>query len=177
MTIQNENEAYVDLLCGHLEGFTHRLRQIPPDRWDWQPEPPAPSARILATHAWQWLTCDRQHIREADASRHPRIPDPPEDQQALCDELQAETQRWRELIMSLTPEQFLEPRLQFNLPEAEMNIRGFVCHMIQNSIYKHGQLSTIYFMLGLDGTEPYTAPFPNPIYEEIFGPDEKPQQD
>jgi hypothetical protein len=42
--------------------------------------------------------------------------------------------------------------------------------MIQNTIYKHGQFSTLYFALGLDGTEPYSAPFPNPIYAEIFGP-------
>ena len=49
-------------------------------------------------------------------------------------------------------------------------MRGFVCHMIQNTIYKHGQFATIYFALGLDGTEPYNAPFPNPIYEQRFGP-------
>lgn len=31
-------------------------------------------------------------------------------------------------------------------------------------IYKHGQLSTLFFALGLDGEEPYTAPFPNDVY-------------
>jgi hypothetical protein len=40
--------------------------------------------------------------------------------------------------------------------------------MIQNCIYKNGQLATIYFALGLDGTEPYEAPFPNPIYEQAW---------
>src|SRR5258708_2026620 len=124
MEIQNENEAYAGLLCGHLEGFVYRLRQMPPDRWDWQPEPPAPSARILAQHAWQWLICDRQHIANADASQHPRVPEPPADQQAMCDALAEETETWRALILSLTPEQFAAPRRQFNLPEAKMNVRG-----------------------------------------------------
>lgn len=167
--MQNENDAYVNLLCGHLKGFVHRLRQVPADKWEWQPNPPAPSAKILATHAWQWLICDRMHIRQADASQHARVPEPPADQSGLCDEMEKETENWREMLLSLTPEQFAEIRHQFNIPQAEMNIRGFVCHMIQNTIYKHGQFSTLYFMLGLDGEEPYTAPFPNPIYQEIFG--------
>ncbi len=165
--MRNENEAYVSLLCGHLWVFTQRLRQIPPDKWDYQPAAPAPSPRILATHAWQWLICDRQHIAEPDARKHPRVPDPPANQQALCDELAAETERWRALLLSLTPGQFGEERRQFN--EYPMNVRGFVCHMIQNTIYKHGQLATIYFALGLDGDEPYAAPFPNPIYDQLQG--------
>lgn len=37
-------------------------------------------------------------------------------------------------------------------------------NMILNSIYKNGQVSMIYFALGLDGTEPYSAPFPDSIY-------------
>ena len=169
MDVYNENEAYVDLLCVHLKSFVRRLREVPADRWDWQPEIPAPSARTLAQHAWQWLICDRQHIRNADASRHPRIAEPPAGQQDLCDALAEETENWRALIMSLTPEQLSEPRMLFNCPDPKTTVRGLVCHMIQNTIYKHGQMSTIYFMLGLDGTEPYTAPFPNPIYEEEFG--------
>lgn len=160
-----ENEAYVSLLCGHLGQMVRRLRQIPADRWDWTFAPPAPTPRILATHAWQWLICDRQHIAEPDACRHPRVPDPPADPSALCDALQEETDRWHSLLMSLTLEQLDEPRRQFN--EYEMPVRGFVCHMIQNCIYKHGQLATIYFALGLDGEEPYDAPFPNPIYEML----------
>jgi hypothetical protein len=32
---------------------------------------------------------------------------------------------------------------------------------------KNGQLSTLYFALGLDGDAPYAAPFPNPIYAEL----------
>jgi Uncharacterized protein conserved in bacteria len=170
VNIQNENEAYVDLLCVHLQAIVRRLRGIPPEKWDWQPDITAPSARILAHHAWQWLICDRQHILNADASQHPRIPEPPADPEAICQALVEETENWRAMLLSLTPEQFDEPRIQFNFPEPEMNVRYFVCHMIQNTIYKHGQLSVLYFMLGLDGPEPYAAPFPNPIYEEEFGP-------
>ena len=50
-----------------------------------------------------------------------------------------------------------------------MNVRWFVGHMVQNTIYKHGQFSTIFFAQGLDGDGPYEAPFPNPIYAEVLG--------
>jgi len=163
--LQNENEAYADLLCGHLQGMTYRLRQLTPAQWDWTPASPAPTARILATHAWQWLICDRQHLAELDARKHPLVPEPPADTTALCDALAEETERWRTLILGLTPMQFAEARHQFN--GYEMNVRDFVCHMIQNCIYKHGQFATLYFALGLDGDAPYDAPFPNPIYAEL----------
>lgn len=169
MDIENEMTAYEMLLCGHLEGFIYRLRQLSPEQWDWTPDKAAPSPRTLAVHAWQWLICDRQHIGEPDASKHARIPEPPTDTNALCDAMAEETENWRHLLRSLTPEQLARPSLQFNYSEARMNVRGFICHMIQNVIYKHGQFSELYFALGLDGTEPYTAPFPNPIYEEQFG--------
>lgn len=41
--------------------------------------------------------------------------------------------------------------------------------MIKNCIYKNGQFATLYFALGLDGTESYAVPFPNPEYEECYG--------
>jgi len=167
--MSKENEAYAGLLCGHLQGFTHRLRQMSPEHWDWTPDVAAPTARTLATHTWQWLNCDRQHINEPDASLHPHVPEPPEDPQAMCDALEEETKNWHTLIMGLTPEQLDSPRHQFNIEQAAMTVRGFICHMIQNTIYKHGQFSTLYFALGYDGKEPYTAPFPNPIYDEVFG--------
>ena len=99
----------------------------------------------------------------------PRVPDAPADQMALCDALDAETARWQALLDAMTDAQMAEPRHQFNTPE-EWSVRGSVYHMVQNCIYKHGQLSALFFALGLDGTEPYSAPFPNPIYEELFGP-------
>ena len=163
--VTQENQAYADLLCGHLRGFVYRLRQLSPEQWDWTFAPPAPTARILATHAWQWLICDRQHIAQADARQHPFIPEPPSDTSAFCDALSEETARWEALILSLTPEQFAADRHQFN--GYPMTVRDFVCHMIQNCIYKHGQFSTLYFAMGLDGNAPYDAPFPNPVYASL----------
>ncbi len=148
--------------------MTEFARQIPADKFDWTFAPPAPTPRILVTHAWQWLVCDRYHIEDADASRHPRVPDPPADQNALCDELDRETDKWQTLLEKMTDEKMAEVRHQFN-GEWPWSMRGSVYHMTQNCIYKNGQLSTIYFALGLDGTEPYDAPFPNPIYAEVFG--------
>ena len=161
-----ENEAYASLLCDHLQVMARRLRQIPPDKWDWTPHIAAPTARILAAHAWQWLICDRRHIGEADALKHPRVPDPPSDPAAMCEALEEETRRWKALILDLSAEDLAAPRRQFN-DEPPYNVRWFICHMIQNTIYKSGQLATLYFALGLDGVEPYTAPFPNPIYAEL----------
>ena len=165
--LENENEAYANVLCGHLRQMVNRLRHIPSDKWDFAPAPPAPTPRILATHAYQWLICDRMHINEADAALHDRVPDLPQEPGAACDALDAEITNWDEMLRELTPEAFAAPRSQFN--QSPMNVRAFVAHMIQNCIYKNGQLATIYFMLGLDGTEPYAAPFPNPIYAEVFG--------
>lgn len=168
--LKEELKVYEELLCSHLIDMTYKLQRIPEDKLDFTFAPPAPTPRILATHCYQWLVCDRQHILEADAAKHARVPDLPADREGLCSALKEETENWRQLIRSLTPEKMMEKRLQFNNPQYEMTVRGFVGHIIQNSIYKNGQLSTIYFALGLDGTAPYDAPFPNPIYEEECWP-------
>ena len=165
----NEIEAYENLLISHLNMMVYQLRHMTEEQLDFTFASPAPTPRTLATHAWQWLICDRYHINEPDVTKHPRVPEPPADKDALADALAEETGNWRELIRSLTPERLEEPRLQFGEAAYPMTVRSFVCHMIQNSIYKNGQLSTIFYALGLDGTEPYTAPFPNPIYEEVLG--------
>ena len=160
----NENEAYVDFLCGHLDKFVRRLREIPADKWEWAPALPAPSPRVLAEHAWSWLVCDRQHILEPEVSKHARVPDPPSTQQHMCDVLSEESQNWKRLILSLTPTELPRPGLQFGDPGYDMNVRDFICHMVQHVIYKHGELATIYFALGLDGDEKYTVSFPNDFY-------------
>ena len=163
----NETAAYDFLLGGHLRAIVYRLRKMKEEDWDWTPDQAAPTARTLAAHTWQWLICDRQHIAEPDALLHTDIPEPPSDVTAMCDALEAEAKLWSDLILGLTPEQLDSTRLQFNSGEWIGNVRGFVCHMIQNSIYKSGQISMIYFALGYDGVEEYSAPFPNPIYAEI----------
>ena len=165
--LQNENEAYADLLCGHLRGFAYRLKMLPEDKWDWTPDVAAPTARILAAHAWQWLICDRYHITIPNVDEHPAVPEPPSDPVAMIAALEEETANWQNLIAGFTQEDFARTIYQFGEPRAEGNVRGFVAHMIQNAIYKHGQFATLFYALGLDGTGPYDAPWPNPIYAEV----------
>ncbi|MGI4787618.1 MAG: DinB family protein [Janthinobacterium lividum] len=160
-----ENALYATNLCGHLRGMVHRMRQLPADKHDWTFAPPAPTPRILANHTWQWLVCDRQHIEEPDAAKHTLIPESPADFGLLCDALAKETDRWEQMILALTPDQLDSMRSQFN--DYPMTVRDFLGHMLQNCIYKHGQFSTLYFALGLDGDIPYDAPFPNPFYAEL----------
>lgn len=167
-----ETELYEELLCGHMSGMVYRLRRIPSERFDETFAPPAPTPRQLAVHAWSWLQSDRAHIEEPDAAKHPRLSEPPESPAALCDALAVETENWRTLLRSLTPEQLDEARFQFNQPGARMTVRQFVGHILQNNIYKHGQFAALYFAGGYDGTEPYTAPLPNPIYAELFDTEE-----
>ena len=157
-----ETKLYADLLTDHLGGMIYFLRRIPKDKQDWTFAPPAPTPRILASHAWQWLICDRQHIEEPNAAKHAFIPEPPADFARLCDALLEETKRWQALILALSPEELDAPRAQFN--QSPMTVRDFLGHITQHCIYKDGQLATIYFALGLDGDAPYDAPFPNPIY-------------
>jgi len=167
-TIPHENKAYADILYMHLRQMAHFLGNIPPEKLDFTYDQAAPTPRTLAVHTLQWLICDRYHIEEPDAARHPRVPDPPDDPAALCDALLAEAETWRALLLALTPARLAEPRRQFN--QGEMNVRAFVAHIVQNTIYKSGQLSYLYYALGLDGIGPYEAPFPNDIYQEVFRP-------
>ena len=162
-----ETESIAAMLCGHLRGMVRNARAIPSEKFDFAYAVSAPTPRTLVTHAYQWLVCDRQHVEEPDASKHPRVP-APDGQAALCDALAEETDRWQEMILALTPEQLDEVRHQFNSPE-DWSVRGILHHMYQNCVYKNGQLSYTFFALGLDGEEPYDAPFPNPTYDEVFG--------
>jgi hypothetical protein len=160
--MRDENEAYIGLLCGHLQRFTRRLRQLPPDKWDWQPNPQTPSPRYLAQHAWLWLISDRAHMEEPDASKHSIAMDAPDVQQRLCELLEEETEIWRTLLLDMSVEGLNESRFAFEWRPT--NVRWLVWHMCQNVIYKHGQLAALYFQLGLDGHDPYHAPLPRDDY-------------
>jgi hypothetical protein len=144
LLLHDENSAYEELLCGHLRRFARRLRAIPPEKWEWQPVPAAPSARLLAQHAWLWLVCDQEEI---------------------CALLEAECEAWRALLRGMTAERLGEERQAFNW--RRVNARWLVWHMCQNVIYKHGQLATLSFQLGLDGEEPYRAPLPRDDYDRL----------
>lgn len=161
-----ESEAYASLLRDHLRLMVRRLRLLPEEMWDWSPHVAAPTARILAAHTWQWLICDRQHLEEPEVSKHSHIPEPPSDTALMCDELEQEADRWDAMVRGFTAEDLSSPRRQFD-DDFDRDVRWFLCHIIQNTIYKSGQLATLYFALGLDGIQPYSAPFPNPVYEEI----------
>jgi hypothetical protein len=154
------------LLCGHLRSMVSRMRQVPEDLWDWTPDPAAPTTRLLAAHAWQWLVCDRQHIMEPDVTKHRFVPVPPTDPHAMCDAIDVEIENWREMLSQLSPEDLAQPRSQFN--KGDLNVAWFISHSLRNCIYKLGQFSTLYFALGLDGTDPYEAPFPNRFYEPLL---------
>ena len=168
MTAQVQTEEISSLrvlLRMHVHGMTYSLRQMPEDKWDWTFAPPAPTPRILAAHTLSWLVCDRQHIEEPDARKHALVPETPPEPAAVCDALDAEMAHWDALFARLTPEDLDAPRSQFN--DYLMTVRQFLGHIIQNSIYKNGQLMTIFYALGLDGDAPYDAPFPNPIYADL----------
>ncbi len=154
---------------GHLTCIQRWASRMSDEQFDFTYHPAAPTARTLVTHAWQWLICDRMHIEEPDASKHPRVPEAPTDKGGLIAALEAETKHWDEMLKAMTPEKLDEVRHQFNETNFDWSVRGCVYHMLQNVIYKNGQLSYLAFSFGLDGTEPYTAPFPNPIYAEVFG--------
>jgi uncharacterized damage-inducible protein DinB len=166
---QTNLEALSSILLMHLRSMANSLRKLPADKWDWTYAPPAPTPRILATHALAWLQCDRQHINNADVMTHVPVPEPPTAPDAICAAMEAEANEWEKLLQGLTPADLDRPARQFGNPNYEINVRWFVAHMVQNVIYKHGQFATIFFALGLDGEEPYEAPYPNPIYKEVLG--------
>ena len=157
-------------LIGHLKCIHRWASRMSDEQFDFTYHHAAPTGRTLVTHAWQWLVCDRMHIEEPDASKHARVPDAPADKAALIAELETEAKRWDDMLKAMPAEQLDEVRHQFNDTGFDWSVRGCIYHMLQNVVYKNGQLSYLAFSFGLDGTEPYTAPFPNPIYEEVFGP-------
>ncbi len=163
--MKTENEAYLFLFDNHLDAIILRLRAIPSDKLDWIPGPGAPSARMVGEHAWVWLVCDRQHLTEPDVTKHARIEASPATGEELCSALEVEQKAWCELIEAITPEQFDELRYQFG--RNPLTVRLLVSHITQQIIYKSGQLSTLYFALGLDGDEPYTAEHPNEFYGAV----------
>ena len=167
MTPELENVS--QNLIGHARKMLHWARKMSPEQLDFTYHQAAPTTRTLVTHAWQWLACDRQHIEQADASKHTLITEAPSDPLALFAEFEAEIDRWQALLAELTEEKLAEIRHQFNDTGFDWSVRGCVYHMLQNVLYKHGQLSYLAFAFGLDGTDPYEAPFPNPIYKEVFG--------
>jgi hypothetical protein len=160
--MQSETEVYQRMLCDYVLSMVGWLRKIPEDQWDWTPAVCAPTARQVAEHTWVTLVCDRQHVEQPDVSLHPLVPDPPREPAALCTALETEANWWRTWLEGQTAETYLVPRKQFGV--GPVNVRWMAYHITQQVVYKLGQLSTLYYALGLDGAEPYQAPSPNEYY-------------
>jgi hypothetical protein len=163
--VKSETEAYISLLTSHLNLMAGRMEEIPPDKWDWAPSIAAPTPRIIGEQTWRWLVADHRHLTEPDMTRHERTPAPPPTQKDVCAALREEGDRWRELIARLTASQMDEERYHFGA--FPRNVRFMIGHITQQVTYKSGQLSTLYFALGLDGTEAFTAPVPNDDYDKL----------
>lgn len=156
-------------LLGNARKILRWARQLTPEQLDFTYALSAPTARNLVIHTWQWLACDRQHIEQPDASLHALIEEAATDPATLFAQFEAEIDRWQTLLAELTPEKLDAVRSQFNDTSYPWSVRDALYHMLQNVLYKLGQLSYLYYALGYDGTDPYEAPFPNPIYREVFG--------
>ncbi len=161
--MDNESELYTRMLYGYVEGMVRWLRQIPVERWDWTPAVSAPTVRQVAELTWCTLLGDRQHLEQPDVALHSLLPDPPRDPETLCKFLEEEVQWWRQWFAQQTEATYLAPRKQFGV--FDVNVRWMVYHAMQQVVYKMGQLSWLYYALGLDGTEPYQSPSYNEFYK------------
>ena len=115
MVLHNELEADADLLLMHLRGMISSLRKLPADKWDWTFAPPAPTPRILAVHALEWLQCDRQHIQNPDAKSHQLLPEHPTKPADICDAMEAEAKEWETLLKNMKPEELDRDGWQFGI--------------------------------------------------------------
>ncbi len=161
--LQNELEVFELMTAGYVGSILRAARLIPDDKWNWSYSERTPTAREICGHTFAWLWCDRQQIQVPDRARHRPTPDPPSDRQEMISMLQAEAREWQILVRSLSTDQLEEGRVPWEGDPPRL-IRSFLFHMGQNVIYKAGQIWMLAFELGLDGTEPYDAPYPNAIY-------------
>lgn len=157
-----ELEAFEHFICAFTSGIIRRARSIPGDKWNWSFSERTPTAREICEHSWMWLRLDRQAITALDSSRQVAIPDPPQQQAQMVDLLESEKEAWVELIQTLKSSDLDE--LRYGPDGESRSIRGYLYHMAQHIVSKSGQMTMLYFELGLDGEEPYDAPHPNRVY-------------
>jgi hypothetical protein len=161
--LQDELQVFEVMIAGYVGSVLRAAKLIPDDKWNWSCSEGTPTAREICEHTFAWLYCDRQQMTVADRSQHGPTPDPPSERASMIRLLEEEAAEWRKLIRSLTPDQML---VDHETWDGEMrNVRSFLFHMGQNVIYKAGQIWMLCFELGLDGVEPYAAPYPNHIYK------------
>jgi hypothetical protein len=161
--LQSELEVFELMTAGFTGAIVRQARLIPPDKWNWSFSERTPTAREICEHTFVWLYCDRQQMTVLDRSQHRPTPDLPADREAMLQLLASEGEEWRRLVRSLTLEQLLDERESW---DGEMrNLRAFLFHIGQQAVYKNGQINMLVYELGLDGGEPYDAPFPNRYYD------------
>lgn len=160
--------VFEKLICGYVGSVLRAANRIPADKWDWSFVAATPSAREICEHTFMWLWCDRQQINVLDRTQHVRTPDLPLERDAMLAMLQEEGEAWRDLIQSLTPEMLEEEREPW--PGEIRNLRGFLYHASQHVVFKAGQIWVLVYGLGLDGPDPYRAPYPDYFYEFADAP-------
>ncbi len=160
--LQSELEVFEIMIPGFVGSILRAAEQIPEDKWNWSTSERAPTPREICEHTFVWLWCDRQQMTVLDRNLHRPTPDLPTDRSVMLRMLKEEAEEWRQLIQSLTPEVLFEER---EIWDGETrNLRSFLFHMGQNTVYKAGQIWVLNFELGIDGEQTYRAPYPNEMY-------------
>lgn len=154
----SEIEAFEQLICGFTGGILRRAREIPEEKWNWSFSERTPTAREICEHAWMWLRRDRQDITADQGA----IPETPIDRTEMLELLASEKDAWQDLIQTIKAPTMDE--LRFTPDGYSRSIRGYLFHMAQHIVSKCGQMTMLYFELGLDGGEPYDAPHPNRLF-------------
>ena len=160
--LQSELEVFEIMTAGFVGSIMRAAQGIPEDKWNWSFSERTPTPREVCEHTFAWLWCDRQQMTVPDRSLHRPTPDPPPARDSMVRLLEEEAMEWRRVVRALTPEMLLDERESWN--GETRNIRSFLFHMGQNVVYKAGQIWTLAFELGLDGSGPYDAPYPNRYY-------------
>lgn len=160
--LQSELEDFEVMTAGFVGSIVRAATGIPEDKWNWSFSARTPTAREICEHTFVWLWCDRQQMTVLDRSLHGPTPDLPPERESIILLLKEEAEEWRRLVRSLSPGQLLEERESWD--GETRNLRSFLFHMGQHVIYKAGQIWMLAFDLGVEGMEPYTAPYPNLDY-------------
>ncbi len=160
--LQSEIEVFEVMTAGYVGSIVRAAKSVPGEKWNWSFSPQTPSAREICEHTFVWLWCDRQQMAGLDRAQHRPTPTLPENQEAMIRLLMEEAAEWRRLVRALKPEDLDQQREPW--PGETRNIRSFLFHMGQHVIYKAGQMWMLAFGMELDGSGPYSAPYPNEMY-------------
>lgn len=160
--LETELEMFELMILGYIGSILRAASQIPDNKWNWSFSERTPTAREICEHTFVWLWCDRQQMTVLDRSLHKPTPELPTEKKQMIELLERERSEWRCLIRSMSADQLIEERESW---DGEMRlVRSFLFHMGQHIVCKVGQIRMLFFELGLDGGEPYSAPYPDTYY-------------